>query len=197
MAAIIALAVGLWPSPGAQFDPGKAATFIAALAAWLYAELFTDEPRLDAHDQELAARVYAIMGDADVKFLQDHDFGGSWLKRDLDPVYSLAHLAESVNAEFNNSKLQAKFESLRGTVRRFAAMMAHGASPFGTGPSPDTMMFSMIPDQEHASEEWSERTNTRVKEANDLATELADELATFYRLLRKRGANLLANRLDG
>jgi len=177
LATIIALAVGLWPAPSATFDPEKASVFVTALAVWLYAEIFADEGGIDAHDKELADRIYSTMRDDDVRFLREHDFGGSWLKRDLDPLYNLAHLAESVNSEFNDPKVQSSFASVAKTARRFATMMAYGAWPIGAAPSPDTMAFSMIPDQERASEEWSDRTNTRVKEANDLATELAKQIA--------------------
>lgn len=188
---MLGLAVGLWPTPGSEFDPGKAVGFLTPMAFWLYAELFADEGGMDAHDQELATRIHAIMGEDDVRFLKEHDFGGTWLKRDLDPAYKLADLTRSVNAEFNDSKLQARFQRLAETVRRFANMMSLNASPFGLGPSPDTLPFSMIPDSERASEEWSERTINRVKEANDLGTELASEISEFYRLLRRKGANLL------
>lgn len=194
-------AVALWPAPDAVFDPAKALTFVAAVAVWLFAELFPDQSagaraetsELAAHDQELASRIHAIATDDHVRFLKEHDFGGSWIKRDLDPVYELANFTRNATAEFNDPEIQEMFAGLGKTVRRFANTMSLGAWPFGVAQSHETQAFSMIPDNERGSDEWSERTNTRVREANELATDLASQTAQFYRLLRKKGANLLRN----
>jgi hypothetical protein len=186
-AAMIALAVGLWPIPGAEFSPDKAAAFAVPLFTWLYAELFTEPSALAPHDQELASRVYAAMPDNGIRYLQEHDFGASWLNARISPVFDLADLAHNPTSEFENKEIQAAFLKLRGSLVEVANRLTAEGNAVGPGG-----IISMVPHEERAMDFFSPETNARVQQMNQRTTELASEIVNFYRLLRSKGANLLA-----
>jgi len=187
-------AVALWPTKGAIFDPEKALVFVIAVGGWLYAELFPEadeggSTQLSAHDQELAAQTYTAMPDHAVRFLRDHDFGNSWVKQQLDPVYRLADLADNPTSEFTDGDVQEQFVDLSRAIGAFTGALFADAGPIGNG-----SLFNMIPERERQSEQWSDRTVERVRIVNELADELSRKLTEFYRLLRRKGANLLVGR---
>lgn len=188
--------VGLWPVAGSEFDPEKTLAFLAALCAWLYAELFSggDAPNADVpaelvpHDRELAARISVTATDGFIRFLEEHDFGGSWRREWADPIYELTHFLGSAMAEFNDVELQDQLTK----VRKSTEVLAKQLAVWG-GPIKGSELFSMIPDRERELDEWSSSTDERVQQVNDQAGSVASELRSLFHLLRAKGANLLAD----
>jgi hypothetical protein len=191
-------AVLFWPEQVPPFDPEKALAFAAAIAVWCFTEFFQLFPaeraaapehsakQLIAHDDALGKRIYGIAGEEHICFLRDHDFGASWRKEWMDPTYELSHELQKVASEFEDAELQAQILQVRDSTNRLAHKIAYGAWPLGTGE-----VFSMIPDLDSGSGQWSDATIKRVAEANALADELADRLGDLYRLLRRKGVMLI------
>ena len=192
---MLGLAVGLWPDPDSDFSPEKSVGFVVPLVAWLFAELFpangfnVSGPTLHPHDQELAAQIYRIMPDKRVRFLREHNFGASWLNAQVDPVYDLLDLAENPTSEFEDQQIQLAFAALTASLVKVATRLSEQGdviSPAG--------FISMIPDEERSTDFFSLETTQRVQEMNEQTGNLATQIGEFYRLLRRKGANLLAER---
>lgn len=189
-------AVALWPENLPTFSLEKLLAFAAALAVWLYAELVEAPPNhnaelrassASAHDHSLAKRFHGIVDDNAIQFLSQHDFGGSWLKIYLDPLYEFVHLSKQATSEFDDAELQSSFAELQNTSSQLARDLALGAWPIKASGA-----FSMIPDLEREAE-WSEITTDRIIEANKLADKVAQNFKAFYRLCRTKGINLLGS----
>ena len=176
---MIALAVGLWPEPDAKFSAEKAAAFVGPLFIWLYAELFTEQKSLSQHDRELASRIYQVMSDNNVRFLQEHNFGASWRNNQVSPIYELADLAHNPMSEFTDRGIQKAFSRLRPKVDEVGNRLAMEGNPIGAG-----NFISMVPDAERAVDFFSPETDERVRQMNLITTELASEIIKFYRILR-------------
>lgn len=185
-AAMVGLAVGLWPAVGTEFSPERAAAFVVPLCSWLYAELFTEPSVLSEHDRELAFRVYQVMPDNRVRFLQEHDFGSSWHNGQISPLFDLADLAHNPMSEFADQRIQAAFIRLRTKVVEVANRLAMEGHAVGA-----TGFISMVPDLERAMDFFSPETRVRVQDMNNITSELAAQIVEFYRLLRRKGVNLL------
>lgn len=186
-----------WPNPVPPFSPEKTLAFGSALCLWFFAEIFpeareastatTSQKAVAAHDEQLASAIYGIANDDHVLFLEEQDFGGSWLKIYADPLYKLVHFLRNPTSEFDDSELQTELSKVKIAASAFSNHLASGAWPLGNGDA-----FSMIPTTEPDGL-WSERTQKRVDEANDLAEQTAAHLRELYRLLRRKGVALLNN----
>jgi hypothetical protein len=191
---LLALAIGLWPDSNSVFDPAKAGAFVTALAIWLFAELFpTAEPstlgaaRLDLHDLELGKKLRAIATDDFIRFLDEHDFGGSYRGSNAMPLYNLADALRSASCAFNDPELESALALLKNEALAFASMLSRGAW-LKDGKAD---LFTMIPDSEPEGL-WSDETEAKVTAANEKATELATALKVLLALLRKKGLSLIA-----
>lgn len=196
------LAVGLWPTVEVDFNPEKAFAFVAALAVWLFAELFPEPPHeggqtdiesnaLSAHDADLAHSIIQTVDGDFVRFLRQHDFGASWRKGSLDPAYDLEHLLSDTNSEFENPELANALES----VKNSNISLVEKTALYG-GPIHGSDLFDMIPTLEKNSGINSQRTEDRISETNDAADRLAEDLASFFSILRKKGLSLAKKPID-
>jgi hypothetical protein len=191
---MLALAIGLWPDPSSVFDPKKAGAFITALALWLFAELFpqseasaTPIAGLDPHDLELGKKLRAIATDDFIRFLDEHDFGGSYRGSNAMPLNDLADTLRSASSAFNDSELESALGVIKTEAFAFARMLSRGAwLKHGTGD-----LFTMIPDDEPDGL-WSNDTEAKVAAANGKADDLAVALKTLLAMLRRKGLSLIA-----
>lgn len=196
LTAIALLAVGLWPAEPVDFDPEKAFAFVAALAAWLFIEIFPEvddasitdnvgQQALSPHDADMAALLMRTVDGNFVRFLKEHDFGGSWHKRQAEPAYILEDVLGDPNSVFEDHALAEVLQK----VRERNATLVEKISFYG-GPALPRDFFNMIPIREKESGLWSEQTKERIKETNDAADMLAEALTELFGALRKRGMSL-------
>lgn len=192
LAAMLALAIGLWPDPSSVFDPAKAGAFITALALWLFAELFPEaEPsvpavRFDAHDLELGKKLRAIATDDFIRFLDEHDFGGSYRGSNAMPLNDLVDTLRSASCAFNDSELESALWPVKTEALAFARMLSRGAW-LKHGKSD---LFTMIPDDEPDGL-WSDETQGKVAATNAKADDLSAALKALLAALRKKGLALV------
>ena len=193
LAAMLALAIGLWPDPSSIFDPAKAGAFVTAMALWLFAELFPRaEPSapaaagLDPHDLELGKKLRAIAADDFIRFLDEDDFGGSYRGSNAMPLNDLVDTLRSASCAFNDSELESALGPVKTEAFAFARMLSHGAwLKHGKDD-----LFTMIPDEEPDGL-WSNETEAKVAAANAKADDLAAALKTMLAMLRKKGLSLI------
>lgn len=196
VSAMAMLAIGLWPTVEVVLDPEKAFAFIAALAIWLFIEIYpetsADESarisqaqNLTPHDFDLANTLTATVDGDFVRFLRSHDFGASWQKSSLDPAYELEYLLEDTNSVFEHPELSNTLNRVKESNLALVEKTAFYGGPIAGGE-----LFDMIPTMEKQSGIRSERTEARIAETNKAADQLAEDLATLFSLLRKEGLSL-------
>lgn len=90
---------------------------------------------------------------------------------------------EEVRSEFEDKKLSRAAEAARASLDRFAEPLAFRSQNI-TG---NARIFTVVPDDERATDMFSEQTVTSVNELNNLASELATELTNLLRAVRSAG----------
>ncbi|MEO1475273.1 MAG: hypothetical protein AAFS13_02740 [Pseudomonadota bacterium] len=191
-------AVALWPPATYTFDPAKALGFAVPLAAWVFAELFpepsddaelaTDEPQsMHPHDQALANILFTKADGNFVRFLSDHDFGGTWQRDNMQPAFALEDFLNDPNSVFEDAYLNDVLASLKLKNAAFVKNICQ----YGGTLRGHKDLYDMIPYREKETGERSERTEARVNETNALADELAKALTELYAAFRAKGLPLV------
>lgn len=187
-------AILFWPATVPPFDPEKALAFVAALAVWLFAEFYSEntkevspdstraKPKLDDHDLALGNRIANIAHDDFVRFLLEHDFGGSFFDKDTKPLYQLDDMLRNVSSSFNDEMLENKLSVIKVIANKLSKTIAYGAAPKGVKAN----LFTMIPTNEPDGM-WSKATQAKVDAANQTATELATAISELLASLRQSG----------
>lgn len=182
-------AILFWPEPVPAFDPEKAFGFIAAVAVWLFAEFFPEGKeapaagnRLSVHDTEFASCFGGVASDEFLRFLDEHDFGGSFHERDTKPLYAIEDMLRNASSEFDDSALQEQLDIVGSEVGALSKALAYGAAPKNARAS----LFTMIPEDEPDGL-WSDATVKKVQAANSQADEVSTAIKALFRLLREKG----------
>jgi len=185
-------AVLFWPSPVPPFDPEKALAFGTALAIWVFTEFYSEfkdsKPQckedidLDLRDSSLSKRILEIITDDFVRFLRDHDLGGSFSDRNTTPLYRLVDFFKELSSRFNDTQLEQLRQDTENKADGLARALAYGASPIDA----NARRFSMIPTSEPDGL-WSQATTEKVEAANSLATELFESIEQLFTGLRRKG----------
>ena len=140
-----ALAVGLSPDESRQFDIGKTAAFILALAVWLFAELGgVSNP--SALDVELYRRIKGTIDEQALTFLLQHDFGASLGDKETRPVGEVCSW-HGASIEFRDSKIQKSWDVCRNRFETLNRLYAQYL-----GPTTKVDRLSVIPP---GTDEWN------------------------------------------
>ena len=190
-ASISACAVFFW-NDYFLFDLEKFVAFVTAVAVWIFFEISSERrdsektanalETLGNHDTNLIGKIYTIANDDYVRFLEGHDFGGSFFDDQFKPTYDLDELGNKASSQFNDENLAASFASLHSKARQLAIDIAYSAYPKNAR----NHLFSVIPEME---EDWnlSDETTALVKSLNEQSSALAADIRELYRIARSKG----------
>lgn len=192
-------AVLFWPNPVPAFDAEKALAFATAISIWLGAEWFQSESNAESveapvlsplaeHDRLLGQKLFSICSSGFLNFLKTHDLGVSWRKEQMDPLYNLSYLLDDVAHEFVDDEIQAQLLQIKPVTNKLARDMAYGAWPLRDNAN----LFTMIPDQQCVTDDWSKETSAKVENANGDATLLVSVIEDLFRILRRKGLVLVS-----
>lgn len=182
-----ALAWLLWPSESWRFEPEPALTFLGAVMAWIASHTGSAEKQTtlvlppSAHDVALLARLRATLTEEFRAFLREQDFGSTFRTRNLDPLFEVADTWRGEPFEFDDHELQPSLAELFEEVRQLSSKLALWTAPIR---NPD--FSSAIPQRERELDDPSEQTWARVRELNERATRVTDQLDEFLRTARRR-----------
>ena len=119
-----------------EFEPAIA--FILTLGA-----IFTKDPikaklglgkKTNRHDQGLFKEFLKVLpNDPTLRFLKEHDFGNSFNRKYVEPLYDFAETWNSVEKEFINMKLEKKKKELHFQAKELAFEIAKRTVPVGKG----------------------------------------------------------------
>ena len=104
LSAIGSCAIWLWPETPASLQPERMLAFLVAVSVWIGFEWFSLDSTTGAssHDRSIAKKIFVLANSEQIKFLGEHDFGGSWPEEALKNIFSLQGLLQEPNFEFSN-----------------------------------------------------------------------------------------------
>lgn len=192
-------AVLFWPNPVPAFDAEKALAFATAIAIWLGAEWFQSESNAECvdapvssslaeHDRLLGQKLFSMCSSGFLNFLKTHDLGGSWRKEQMDPLHSLSYFLDDVAHEFVDDEIQDQLLQIKPVTNKLARDLAYGAWPLRNNAN----LFTMIPNQQRVTDDWSKDISAKVEKANGDATLLASVIEDLFRILRRKGLTLVS-----
>lgn len=193
-------AVLFWPNPVPAFDAEKALAFATALVIWLAAEWFATEENgaediptielvpLAEHDRLLGQKLFSMCSAGFLDFLKAHDLGVCWRKEQMDPLYQLSYFLDDVAHEFVDDEIQVQLIEIKQSTNKLAHDLAYGAWPLRG----NSNLFTMVPDAQRATDDWSNQTAAKVEKANGDATHLANLIENLFRALRGKGLTLMS-----
>lgn len=117
-----------------------------------------------------------------LRFLREHDFGGSFHKQFLAPLNSFVSTWDTVDKEFMDKKLEEKKKSLYAAAKKLALEIARRTVPVGTGD-----FISVYSD--HQRNSGQPRPASVIEDAkvlNDLATAFVPKYEEFIRACRAK-----------
>lgn len=169
-----------------DFEPAIA--FVTALGVLLAKEPlkahFKSTGGARSHDQQLFhAFLNALPTEPTIRFLKDHDFGGSFDKQAIKPLNDFVYTWESVEKEF----LDAEVEKLKKTLFFLASKLASEIAG-RTVPLRDGSYLSVYTDQQRASGPRSASVIEDAKVLNATASAFVPKYEEFVRVCRSKFA---------
>ena len=87
-----------------------------------------------SHDQRLYEELKATLGfEPAVRLLRDHDFGGPFLRKAIQPLFDFYETWDQPEKEFIDKELQAGLVALYGTARDLSNHVVEKTVPVGNG----------------------------------------------------------------
>ena len=169
----------LWPTPNWEFEPEPFVAALIAALAWINSII--PEKRPTKHDKELLQKFAEDFDYETREFLKHHDFGASFSRQQIDPLYMVAAVWAGVDYEFDDPKIQKKFSTLLDSVRKLSSLI--GANTWFMRGSGE---FITTKADDHNVSEVSREFHQRMKEMNDGASRLIKECEEFLRYARGR-----------
>lgn len=133
-----------------DFEPGLA--FLAALGAILAkdplrARFASPQEGSSAHDKALfQSFLSALPPNQTTRFFKEHDFGGSFPKSEVAPLYSFVSTWDSVDKEFLDEDLEKKKKALYSFASELSNEIAGRTVPLRSGD-----LVSVFSDQQRAT----------------------------------------------
>lgn len=183
------IALGLLPTAGATFDPEKSFAAAVAVVAWLFSEVTSAvrhpaerSNQLGSHDLDLGTRLRSIATDDFMRFLDEHDFGGSFRDAEALRIHDLADFSRYASSEFDDPTLQAAWLLASKECAELSRLIAYGSAPRNSRGT----LYTLIPSDEPDGL-WSKETEAKVTRVNNKADDLSSRLMEIFRLLRRGG----------
>lgn len=165
------------------FEP--LAGFVVAFVGWAFAEFKSDVATdavnvLHPHDVQLGIKLKTRLDGNMKRFFRTHSFGESFLYAKLDPIRDLADW-EGPEKDFENSELDNLAAEVVRLSRELINSIFERAKPLAHRDD----YWSIVPDDERASDWHSKETSSRVGQIDLLADQLADAGDQFERAFRR------------
>jgi len=176
----------LWNPDGWNFEWEPLLAFGGALAALLGFEGYeasrsrTPPQAINSNDVRLFRKLLASLPSFPViEFFKNHDFGGSFSREQIDPLYSFLQEWDNPEHEFVDAELEQKRKDFFAAAQLLGRTVAKNSAPNRTG------LLSVLPDEFRARErpDWVQRD---AKEINDAANRFVELHAALVREGRKR-----------
>ena len=190
-AAGAALLSAVNPTFGPAIDVAKVSALVLAAIAWIAAELFTEREsaaQVHAHDRDLYDQFAALFDTQTTDFLKHHDFGFSWERSAMRPVFELARW-DGEALSFEDKRLQASLSACKALAVELAKVLAYDTGPHQR--SPDQQTAEEIDPETGDSTAHARRT---FKQLNDLSSELYEAVDSLKGRARKVGISVVARR---
>ena len=168
-----------------DFEPALA--FVVALGVLLAKEplkaRFKSTESARSHDQKLfQAFLNALPAEPTIRFLKDHDFGGSFDKKAIKPLNDFVYTWESVEKEFLDTKVEKQKKILFSLASKLASEIAGRTVPLRDG-----NYLSVYSDQQRASSQ--SRPASVIEDAkllNATASAFVPKYEEFVRFCRSK-----------
>lgn len=185
LSAIGSCAIWLWPETPASLQPELMLAFLVAVSIWIGFEWFSLDSTIVAssHNRSIANKIFALANSEQIKFLTEHDFGGSWPESALKNVFSLQGLLQEPNFEFSDPIMVRHTKLLKGSIDDFLNFLSYNNVELPSGHD----WYSALPDLERGTDQWSEESRQRVDKLNLLASACSEKLRTLYKYCRDQG----------
>lgn len=174
------LAWFLWPSQNWHVQPDALAALVIALVAWI-ASLTSDEKSATEHDRRLLQKFRALLTDSEKEFLRTYDLGNTFSWRSLKGTKELAERWQGAEYEFDDGAVQSRFAQIIADARELIRRMSLGTWIVTV----DDKLASPVPDSERNSGEISQKTWAKIKDFNDRATKLSEDIDRFIKFARQ------------
>lgn len=116
-----------------------------------------------------------------IKFLAEHDFGGSFFRQEIEPLRTFRHDWDNAEHEFINQELEALRLALHDRVGVFLNLIARYTVPIGgQGQSVNP------PDSDYGDPERDNRIRRNAEEINNAADDLVQAHQSLIRAFRGR-----------
>ncbi len=183
----------LWPEKGWHAEGEPSFVLAGAVCAWLFFELIGPSdasPRNDnpttpirephSSDITLYERFNATFGEADRRFLREHDFRMPFDSAFLDGLETVSEWA-GADFEFHDGDLQTAFSRFK--LRASELLRLGGRYLYGLDNNPQ--MVSPLLDTDRARG-LSDQTQGHIDELNEAGRRMLADLDVFIRLARER-----------
>ena len=168
------------------FHLNRLVIFLGALAAFFAAEGadFSErkKSRTTAHpnDVRLLQRILGFLDpEGVIVVLRDHDFGGAFLRSDIDPLLRFAATQKGADKAFQNKTVEKKHVKLIASARKLSGLIAARTFPIGAGDG------QSVRTPESANEPVPERVRQNAKDINDAADEFVNNFDEFIVVARR------------
>jgi hypothetical protein len=177
--------VARWSDAGFPWDP--LVPFIIALGAYAKLEVSqsarvskVDDVSIE-NDADLFRQLHELLpSHGAIEFVKHHDFGGSFLLRDLDPIGRFCYEWDNPQHEFNDQQLEAQRADLLRAAKYFSHAIALKTAPRAAG------IQSAVPGHIDSDGPFPEWVRQDIREIHLAAHALVDEHEKMMRLGRKR-----------
>jgi hypothetical protein len=138
-----------------------------------------------SHDQALFQKFKSELAyEPSIRLLKEQDFGGSFPRSFIKPLFSFVDSWDTPEHEFLNQELQAELQNFYKEARMVAECIAVRTVPIGGGD-----MLSVYSDQQRAMGPRSEEVIREAKEMNEAANRFVPIYEIFLRLCRAKLAS--------
>ena len=190
LSAMAALTWLLWPAPGWSPEPEPIYVFILAIALWGWREIVNENPHVEdiqksshPHDVWLMSEIKKSTDNQKLRPIKEHDFGGSYPESYIAPILKLCDQVSDPQFEFSNAEIQSEYEIFTTSGNAFLDKLGVYGGIISLNTNGENW-YSIIPERELHTGQFSTLTNNRVREINDLASKTYNSYVNFYRLAR-------------
>ncbi len=181
VSAMASLAWLLWPVPQWQLNPEALAAFVIALSVWLASLAPAPIRHASSHDVELLKRFRALLSEGEKDFLRTYDLGGGFSWNRLTKTQEFAITWHGAEYEFDDVEVQEKFSSIVSSAGEFISRLSNGTWIVTSA----DRWASPIPETER-DDQWSSKTEARIKDFNERATQLMADIDAFIIFARQK-----------
>lgn len=165
-----------------EFDFEKFIGLLVAVAAWLTSEILSYDKPPSSHDIFLRNMIVNKLHDK-MKFLLEHDLGGSFRDVDISPFHDVGENWSGVKYQFVDKELQKEWRVCLNKIREFSQFIAFNAHFVN---NTRLINFKTEYDRLHGIQKT---TWDKINEANSMATEIYERLQKIEELsIKKFGA---------